>query len=104
MRIKTLSKALGASSSTIAQLHPIAKVLQRNRDAGSSPELLREAAVYGVRDAKKRLSSLLNDATSGAVTFIEAGQGGTVVLIGTDTLADLFVSLEETRDMTLGAA
>jgi hypothetical protein len=102
-----VSKPLSATTppNTIEQLRPIAKVLRRarKRENTSTPDIS-EATVYGVRDAKRRLSTLLNEASSGEVTFIEAGQGGTVVLIGTDTLADLFAAIEESRDLTFEAA
>jgi hypothetical protein len=58
----------------------------------------------GVRTLKNRLSHFLNDATFGHVTVVEAGSGGSVLLIGTDALADALMALQRTSEMTFGAA
>jgi hypothetical protein len=63
-----------------------------------------EAAVYGVRAAKNGLSYLLNEASEGKVVFVESGHGGTVTIIGTETLADVIAAIDEISGLTLATA
>jgi hypothetical protein len=58
----------------------------------------------GVRALKNQLSKLLNDATTGQVTIIEAGGGGSVLLIGADALAEALREFDRSYEMTFGAA
>jgi hypothetical protein len=57
--------------------------------------------VYGVRDAKDSLSKILNQVSEGHLAFIEAGQGGAVVVMSTEALTEAVLSLEASRPQTL---
>jgi len=95
-------KSPTAPAPQISDLVPLVRALARGRL--SDVKAAQASPPIGVRTFKKRLSQLLNEATSGHVTVVEAGTGGSVLLIGTDALAEALMSLENSREMTFGAA
>jgi hypothetical protein len=81
-------------SAAVESEKPNVGVIQSLDDLGA-------VEVYGVRDAKDSLSKILNSVSEGHVAFIEAGQGGAVVVMSTDALTEAVLSLEPSRDETL---
>ena len=60
--------------------------------------------VWGVKEAKTRLSALLTEASGGDILFVTAGDGTPIAMISAKVLADAVATIEEQRGMTFSEA
>jgi hypothetical protein len=97
-----IHKSATASGAKNPELLPFVRALAQGGFSGSARH--EAPSPVGVRTLKSRLSQFLNDATFGHLTVVEAGSGRSVLLIGTDALADALMALQNTMEMTFGAA
>ena len=60
--------------------------------------------VWGVREAKTKLSNLLHDASGGEIHFVTAGNGAAIALVSAKYLAEAVSSMEGRKGLTLADA
>jgi antitoxin (DNA-binding transcriptional repressor) of toxin-antitoxin stability system len=60
--------------------------------------------VWGVKEAKTQLPTLLREASAGEIHFVTAGDGSAIVMMSAKNLAEAMATLDERRGLTLSDA
>ncbi|MBR0553846.1 hypothetical protein [Stakelama marina] len=106
---KTLEQV--AEDETIHKLAPIAEFVEINVGHRLNldhdrrmPGDMSLKKVWGVKEARTQLPTLLREASAGEIHFVTAGNGATIVIMSAKNLADAMTTLEDRRGLTLADA
>ena len=106
---KTLRQVV--ESKVITRLASIAEFFEWQSAHNPDPHIIplvhtdmSEKLVWGVKEAKTQLSTILHEASAGEIHFVTAGDGSAIVMMNAANLAEVMENLDERRGLTLADA